>query len=162
MYSLAEKLNLIRGTLLCSHITERWGIWLVSQESPGYLSSEFLATHLTYCHAIQFHQGAVNISAEITILEIVQMLVSAPKELRIKCTFLLFSIFLGCFISDYISRTEGTFKILHLILCKHVLWEEERIMTIDKKPGDILWFISSYYLSLNDRHCTFKVTIDRL
>ena len=119
MYSLAKRLTLIRGTVLCSHITESWGTWLVSQESPGYLSFEFPATYLIYCHTIHLHQGAINISAEITILEIVQMLASASKELRIKRTLLLFSIFPGCFIRDCIPRTDGTFQIFHLILRKH-------------------------------------------
>lgn len=34
-------------------------------------------------------------------------------------------------------------------------------MTIDKKSSDIVWFISSYSLSLNDKHCIFRVTIGR-
>lgn len=158
MHALAEKLNLIRSPVLCSHIIQ-WVTWLASQEPSEYPSSEFLTTEPICCHTVHLQQSSINNSAEVTILELVQVLVLTPRKLKAHHTFLLFRILPACFIRDYISGMEGTFKILHLILGKHVLGKEERIMTVDKKSMNILWCILSYPLSFSDRLYIFKVTI---
>lgn len=52
---IGKELNLIRGTILCSHITLSEVSWLASQELSGYLSSEFLATPSVFTKVQQMY-----------------------------------------------------------------------------------------------------------
>ena len=87
MCALAEKLNLIRNLVLFSHITVSSVAWLASQEPSDYLRYKFLATYpiivtLSICNK------TANISAGITNLELVQVLVLTFKEFKVHHTFL--------------------------------------------------------------------------
>lgn len=116
-----------------------------------YLSPEFPTTppHPSSSRGNAYAGG-------VTLLETVQLLVSAPKELKVNQTL--------CspepVIRDCILGTEGAFKILHLTLCKNAFWKEKRIITIDKKPSHMPRFTPSSSLSKR-MALPFKVTRGR-
>lgn len=74
-------------TALWSHIIVIWVAWPATQEPSGYLSSEFPVIYHVYCHTIHLLQKTINISAEVIILDIVQVLVSDSEDLAVNHTF---------------------------------------------------------------------------
>lgn len=86
-HTVAERRNFSPLTALWSHITVIWAAWLTTQELSGYLSSEFSAIYHVYCHTICLLQSTINISEGVTVLDIVQMLVSKLEELEVNHTF---------------------------------------------------------------------------
>lgn len=159
MYTVAERRNFSILTALWSHITMIWVAWLATQEPSGYLSSEFPAIYHVYCHTIHLLQSAINISEEVTILDIVQMLVSDQEGLGVNHTFSVLQNLYSLFHwkAQFWHSGDFFFTILQIFPCKHALLKGERDVIIDRKYGTSHVFTTSQ----KNRHCSCRFTMSR-